>query len=262
MTHGEEPRPDPWRKDQADPTVAQPVPGPFPSPPTSAAPYPPPYPYGPDPQAWSGADPNAPAWARQAHAQGAYAPPPTGGHVQPVFPPTPQQQPYQQPGYVPPGWVPGPYPGYPPAPYGAGYPPRGPVKPGVVTGAAVLAFVQAGLLVIGGIVTLAGGTALQSVDVSVQRGLSGVLTVMGFLTLVAAGLLIAGGVTVHNRKPWLLVAGCALSLVLSVWWAVQFDILTFTVTWPLILAIMPIISLSLVFGPAARAWMRTGNAPR
>lgn len=318
MTDGSAPPPDPWRKDARQdtgdpPTTVHPVAG--------APTYP-------------AVDPNAPAWARQAYAQGAHqpaAPPPTaaypaypqnpayppnpavpppyppnpagsqsyppnppssGGYPQPMFPPTAQQQPYQQPGYLPPGYQPGvppggQGPGFPPGPgaYGPGYPqagypqagyppagyppaghppgsyPQGPpgqVKPGVVTGAAVLAFIQGGLLVVAGIVTLAGGSALSDLDVSVSRTYSGVLTVLGVLTLVSAGLLIAGGVTVQQRKPGLLIAGAVLSLLLSLWWAVQFGVVEGALTF----AVMPIISLSLILGATTRTWMREPPGPR
>lgn len=284
MTHGSEPR-DPWRKEGDEPTAVQPVPGPFPAPPYPSESYQ--QPYQPGPAAGWGApttpypaaDPNAPAWARQAHAQGAYqpAPPPAGGHIQPMFPPTAQQQPFQQPGYGPAGYRPGPtapdtyppnayppptgYAGYPPGPYPGAYP-RGPLKPGVITGAAVLAFVHSGLLVFGGVFTLSGVGLLQSMGLGVTRGAAGTLTVMGILTLVTAGLLIAGGVSINNRKPQLLIVGCALSLLLSAWWALRFDVLEFDRTWPLILAALPIISLALALAPTARAWTQAGTAGR
>lgn len=266
MTQGSDPGRDPWRKDNSDPTTAPPAPGPFPAPPYpaqsspawAAAPYPP-------------VDPQAPAWARQAHAQGAYDPP--TGHVQPMFPPTSQQQPYQQPGYLPPGYAPPGYPAqlppgaYPPGAYpSGGYPPGypagpgGPVKPGVVTAAAVLAYVQAGFLVFGGLVSFAGARVLADLDVSV--GGSGLLTVLGVLALVAAGLLIAGGVAIHHRKPGLLIAGCAVSLALSLWWLVLLGQESAGVTMPLLFTVLPIISVSLALGATARAWVRSGAAPR
>ncbi|MEO5831953.1 MAG: hypothetical protein ABIR83_01115 [Nakamurella sp.] len=179
-----------------------------------------------------------------------------------MFPPTAQQQPHQQPGYLPPGYQPHAGGGaYPPGAYPPGaYPqePTGPVKPGVVIGAAVLAFVQGGLLVIAGILTLAGGSALSDLDVRAGRAYTGVLTVLGLLTLVSAGLLIAGGVAVQQRKPQLLIAGAGLSLVLSLWWAVQFD----ARQGALIFVVMPIISLLLVLGSTTRAWIQEQGVRR
>ena len=192
-----------------------------------------------------------PSWAQQAYAQGAYSQPgaplpgqqPPTGYPQPVYPPTAYQQPGAQPGYGPP-----PYP----------MAPQKPRKPGVVTAAAVLAFVQAGLLLIAGIATLNGGTALSDLDLGITgRAYSGVLTTMGVLTLASAGLLIAGGVSAFNKRPWLMVAGAALSLALSVWWVVQFDVLGFILTWALLLAVMPIISLSLILSSTAKNWMKS-----
>jgi hypothetical protein len=189
-----------------------------------------------------------------------------------MFPPTAQQQPYQQPGYQPPGYgptgyPPGPYPpagyppqGYPPGSYPSGGSPFGPVKPGVITAAAVLAFVQAGLLVFGGLVSFAGARVLADLDVSVDG--PGLLTVLGILAVVAAGLLIAGGVLVHQRKPALLIAGSAVSLALSAWWLVLLSQGSAEVTLPLVFAVLPIIALCLVLGGAAKNWTRSGAGPR
>ena len=290
MTHSAEPGPDPWRKDRpqdsGEPTAVQPVPGPFPAPPYPSgghpypsAPYPAPSPAwdGPPSPPYPAVDPQAPAWARQAHAQGAYEPAPPTGHAQPIFPPTQQQQPHQQPGYLPPGYVPNGYPqqGFPPPGYvGPGFPPgpyppgtnpfvgyspgpSGAPKPGVVTAAAVLAFVQAGFLVFGGLISFAGARVVADLSVAVDG--SGLLITLGILALVAAGLLIAGGVSVQRRKPGLLIVGSAVSLGLSLWWLVLLSEGSAAVTTPLVFAVLPIISLSLALSAPARSWYRSEN---
>jgi hypothetical protein len=127
----------------------------------------------------------------------------------------------------------------------------------VVTAAAVLAFVQGGVLVVAGIITLNGATALSDLDLGISRGYNGVLTAMGILTLISAGLLIAGGVSAFGKKPWLLVAGCGLSLLLSAWWLIQFDFFGVIITWSLLLTVLPIIAISLILGSTAKAWMRS-----
>ena len=121
--------------------------------------------------------------------------------------------------------------------------------------AAVLGYVQGGILVIAGIGTLNGGSTFSDLNLGI-RG-SGMLTILGILALVAAGLLISGGVSALSKRPWLLVAGSALSLLLSVWWSIQFDFFNAIITWSLLFAVMPIIALALVLGRAAKTWMAT-----
>lgn len=256
MTQGWDGSSTPPPKPGDEPTPGTPAGSTGPSPSESYPPpgYPPPgYPTpGYPAQGYQG----QPGWALQAYAQGAYAQPPTAqgptGYPQAVYPSNSPPPPagYPPPAYPPPGYPGGSYP-YPAAP-------AKPRKPGVVTAAAVLAFVQAGIILIAGVTTLNGASALSDLDFGVTRS-SGSLTVLGVLALVAGGLLIAGGVSVFNKRPWLLVAGAALSLVLSVWWMVQWDFVGIVLTWALLLAVMPIISISLVLSSTAKTWMKTSS---
>jgi hypothetical protein len=101
----------------------------------------------------------------------------------------------------------------PPNPYGYpylagyGYPgvPPGRQRPGTLTAAAVLGYVNAGLLVIAGLLLFAGASLVNSLDDSSDgvnvEDFTAELTFDGFLNLLAAGLLIAGGVIMSARRP-------------------------------------------------------------
>jgi hypothetical protein len=158
--------------------------------------------------------------------QGApYAGPPPTAPVPPYG-----QYPYGQPQYgQPPYGYPGPYGG--PVPWGAGLPARAPQRPGQVITAAVLAFVQATVVLIASLyvwffASLADLAARQSGGVP-QRltPLAGEGTALAMLGLVSAVLLIAAGVLALNRRTrgvWLLLlAAHAVQVVLALYWAVR-----------------------------------------
>jgi hypothetical protein len=158
--------------------------------------------------------------------QGApYAGPPPTAPVPPYG-----QYPYGQPPYgQPPYGYPGPYGG--PVPWGAGLPPRAPQRPGQVIAAAVLAFVQATVVLIASLyvwffASLADLAAREGPGVP-QRlsALAGEGTALAMLGLVSAVLLIAAGVSALNRRTrgvWLLlVAAHAVQVVLALYWAVR-----------------------------------------
>ncbi|AZI57277.1 hypothetical protein EH165_02980 [Nakamurella antarctica] len=195
-----------------------------------------------------------PGTEQHPYAQPGYAQP---GYAQPG---------YAQPGYAQPGYAPGyQQAGYLHAAYGQQYSPLPPEarKPGVVNGAAVLAFVQAGIIIVAGIVAVSGGSALSNLDYRTRNWQDTQLLIMGVLTLVAGGLLIAGGVAAYNKKFALLLGGAGLSLALSVWWAILVSKMPFASTWlvwVLLLAVMPIISTALVLGTTAQRWSKTPTA--
>ena len=179
------------------------------------------------------------------------------------------------PGYVPGGQVPAGYPaqpGYAAAPvYGApgypmyqqvpgyGYPmmPVGPRRPGSVTAAAVLAFIQGGLALIGGITTLSGASEIYGTFQASELGSE--LTMLGFAMLLAGGLLIGGGAVVLSRRAGVLIAGALISLGVSIYLVVRIVGFPFgsTVIWlPIMYAVLPIIAMALVAGSDAKAWAR------
>lgn len=158
----------------------------------------------------------------------------------------------QQPGY---GQQYAGQPGYP-APYGQ---PAAPARPGSVTGAAVLAFVQGGIVLVGGIASLAGGTTVLS-DLDDANGIGSLFTVLGIAGLLVGGLLIAGGVRAFGRSLQLLLIGAGASVVLSIAWFIGFVShdapVGAALVWPLIYLVMPVIIISLVLSSTAQLWSR------
>jgi hypothetical protein len=165
-------------------------------------------------------------WADPASAS--YAGPPATDP--PAAPPAPQ-------GY--PG-VPYGYPGYPPYGYpGYGYPvpwppvPAGPRRPGQVIAAAVLAFVQAAVVLVASIyvvllsslIDIVGDADPSSAPPAEVAGLATEGTVVGIVQVVSTVVLIVGGVMALNsrrrRALVVLVVGFAVQVVLCIYWAVR-----------------------------------------
>ena len=189
-----------------------------------------------------------------------YQPPPGYPAAPPVYP-VAGQLPPAHPAQYPPGY---PYPGgYPQGvqmvPIYGGYPmvPAKPSRPGAATAAAVLAFVQSGFVLIGGISLLSGASEFGS---SFRYGsLSSEFTVVAIITLIAGGLLIGGGATLLSRKSVWITAGCLVSLGVSVYWVVRISGVPYASLglWaPILFAVLPIIALSLTMGRDVRAWIR------
>lgn len=183
--------------------------------------------------------------------QAGYSPAPAG-YQQPGYP----QPGYPQPGYGQPGYPP---PGYPAAGY-PGYPPAGPTRPGSVTAAAVLAFVQGGIVVISGIVLL---SVVNEVSRRVE-GFSGDKTEAWLVTiavLIAGALLIAGGVQLIKGPTGVVILGSVISLLISVYFLVRTEFNSAVVWLALSYAVLPIIVLAFAFGTGARTWaaQRSGS---
>ena len=150
-------------------------------------------------------------------------------------------------------------PGYPPAGYPGAYPPAKPARPGAVTASAVLAFVQAGAVIIAGIVVLAGATSVLDIDDDRATGVGTEFTLVAIVTLICGALLVIGGAQSFQRKVTILVVGSAVSLLLSVYWLIRtiglgadFGV---AIIWPLIFAVLPIIIISLSLGSTGKAWV-------
>lgn len=232
------------------------------------------------PQAYSAVDPaqhpDPFGYPENPPVQSGYPVPgyPTTGYPAASYPPAgyPVQQyplgyPAQQyaPGYAAPGYA---APGQPPPGYPGGYPPVGyqmvpmyprrPARPGGATAAAVLAYVQSGFVLIGGVVMFSGS------DLSRGNNLSSELTVIGILTVLAGGLLIAGATTLLSRKPALLLLGNALSIAISLYFVIRLmDFVYGVALWvPILFAVLPIISIALACTADVRAWARARNFDR
>jgi hypothetical protein len=228
---------------------------------------------GPERDPW--ADPTTPT-----EPGAPYAGPPPSTAPPPVPPPVAPPPGYPMPGY--PGY--GPY-GYPPPGYG--YPPpwpvvpRGPKRPGQVIASAVLAFVQATLVIFASlyvwffasIVTVATAGAPTDFD---AESLATEGTVLSAVQVLSAVLLVTAGVLALNRRntgTWrLLVAAHAVQVVLALYWLVRLLSLTddlpgaeadgVLITLTLFFAAGPAVGLGLLLAGASRGWFAAESAPR
>jgi hypothetical protein len=215
---------------------------------------------------------------------GPYAgPPPTGPPAWP--PPLPPSPP---PGY---GWAPPPgygygygY-GYPPPGYGYAPPPWGPPaprRPGPVTAAAVLSFVQFGLVLIGTLylllVALIAGTVAGLPDAELPERFSGLAVegvVLAVVQLAADVLLLVAAIRAMSHRSagtWrLLVAALAAHVVLAGYWFVRLlvlrgevpgdaaDALAALTPYTVLFAVIPLVALGLVVLGSGRRWFEPGR---
>ncbi len=200
--------------------------------------------------------------------QVAYAgPPPTApGHPVPGHPP---------PGY---GWAPLPA-AYWPA-YGPPVPAR-PRRPGQLVAAAVLAFVQAGLVALSSaylvlLAVAAGALAPEYGTTAEDDALVTEAVVLTVVQLLSAIALVVGGILVLNRRSrasWLtLVVACAVQLALALYWLVRLSTLDgFTdelagpgaalVAGVLFYAAAPAVALGLLLAAHVGRWARGDEPP-
>ncbi|QNK81178.1 hypothetical protein [Nakamurella sp. PAMC28650] len=180
--------------------------------------------------------------------------PPAYSAVDP-YAPQPPAYPLTYPGHAPPGYPGQPPPGYQFVPM---YPlvPVRPPKPGGAIAAAVLAFVQAGFVLIGSVFMFSGASFSTNGD---RNRYSSEFTVIGFVLLVVGGLLIAGGTTMLNRRSTLLGVGGLLSIALSVYFVIRLTDFAFGLAvWvPIIYAVLPILAIALSMGSDVRSWIKS-----
>jgi hypothetical protein len=188
---------------------------------------------------------------------------------------------YGAPAYPPYGYPP---PGYPPPGYG--YPPPWPVpapgarRPGQVITSAVLAFVQAAMVIIASLylwffaslVTVATNGAPGSFD---AEGLATEGTVLAGVQVLSAVLLITAGVLALNRRgpgTWrLLLAAHAVQIVLALYWWIRLVTLAddfsddgvdgLLLGSTLFFVAGPAVGLGLLLAGASRRWFAAGRGP-
>lgn len=163
--------------------------------------------------------------------QPSYTPPPQYGG----YPPAAYGTPYGQPGYAAPYGV----------PYGA---PTGPQRPGAALAAAVLSYIQAGVVLICSFFVLAAGTAVTE------------LLLIGIVQLISVGLLIFGAVQVTSGTGrMMLFLGNGVQLALVVYYLIRISTLGSdlegadsegAVVIPLFFAVMPAVALGLALSGA------------
>ncbi|MCU1670639.1 MAG: conserved rane protein of unknown function [Blastococcus sp.] len=199
----------------------------------------------------------------------------------PTVPGAPYAGPPQTAPNAPPQWgaAPDGYPipsGYPP-PYGhplpwAPPPPRGPSRPGQVIGAAVLSFVQAGLVLLSSlylwmVLSIAHIATRQqptrAADALVTEG-----TVLAAVQAVSVAALIAAGIVALNRRSgaaWLMLVGAHLvQVILAAYWVIRVHGVFSDVAGPtpgdalgvfsLFYAAAPLVAVGLVVSGSGRHW--------
>jgi hypothetical protein len=193
-------------------------------------------------------DPNTGSQPAQPDHPGYQAHPPQPGYPQPGA-----AGGYQQPGYQPAGYPP---PGYPPPGYGyppPGYPPAKPGRPGSITAAAVLAFVQGGVVLVSGIFLLAAVSEFTK-RVSGFSGGEGEAWAVTIAVLLSGVLLVVGGVRLLKGPSGVVSAGCVVSLAISIYFLIRTEFNGGVVGLALGYAVLPIIILCFALGGTARSW--------
>jgi hypothetical protein len=140
-------------------------------------------------------------------------------------------------------------------------------RPSTVTAAAVLAFVQAGITAIPGILQLvaAVGASADIGGAAVAEGLA-----VAIATVVGTALLITGGVQVLGGKSRsVMIAGCALELVICVYYIIRVGLIESAgieaidagkgviIGFAIFFAIMPVISLVLTLGATSTQFLQS-----
>jgi hypothetical protein len=161
-------------------------------------------------------------------------------------------------------------------------PPRGPQRPGQVITSAVLAFVQAGVVLFASIylwfiasfVDLAAQSD-PSVSSSRVDSLTTEATVLAVVQLVSVVLLVVAGIrtlTVRTRTAWLLiVAAHAVQIVLAGYWAIRLTTLLDELpgagpqgamaAFTIVFAASPLVGLGMVLFGAGRRWFDGLRSP-
>jgi hypothetical protein len=179
----------------------------------------------------------------------------------PIDPNPPYEHPPDDRRFPPPGTSAPPPPRYAgsyPAPWDSG-------RPSTIPAAAVLAYIDAGLLILAGLLLLAGASAVDSWNnaFGTHNAITTELLVDGLINLLAAGLLIAGGVMISARSETgrtLLSAGGGLCIAAGLYWVARtHDLGVFF--WTIVFVALPIIAISLAWTAPATVWLR-GADPR
>jgi hypothetical protein len=194
-------------------------------------------------------------------------------------PPPTAPQPYGYPGYGHPGYPA--YPGYGyPGPWGP-VPPRRPQRPGQVVTSAVLAFVQAALVLMASlylwffasVIGLAAEGNPAVFASSRMQALTTEVNVLAAVQLLSAVLLVVAGIRAlgaRTHAAWVLTVGAhALQIVLAAYWAVRLIALMRDLpgagvdgalaTATIVFAAGPAVGLGMVLVGSGRRWFQAAR---
>jgi hypothetical protein len=178
----------------------------------------------------------------------------------------PQSPPYGQPAQSPPHGQPAQ--GYPQAPSFGSMPnapqeySSGPIpRPGSATAAAVLAFVQAGVTAVPGVLALLGSSSLGG---NAEGWASTIAILIGVALLIAGGVQLMGG-----KGRTMLVVACGLELLISLYFIIRFAALDtggssdvsygvgLIIGFAVFYAIMPVVALVLTLGATTTQFLES-----
>jgi hypothetical protein len=155
----------------------------------------------------------------------------------------------------------------PPPGYPGSYPPPWDTGcPGGISAASVLGYIDAGLLILAGLLLLIGASAVDSWNDafgSNDNSITAELALDGLLNLLSAGLQIAGGVMMTGRSErgrTLFTVGGGLCIAAGVYWIIRVHDVGVAI-WTIVFMALPIIALSLAWAAPATDWLR-GENPR
>jgi hypothetical protein len=155
-----------------------------------------------------------------------------------------------------------------PAPPPPGYPAtsRYDDRPAAISAAGVLAYVDAGLLILAGLLLIVGASAVDSWNNafgSHDNSITTELAVDGLINMMSAGLQIAGGIMIAGRSEagrLLLTVGGGLCIAAGVYWVLRVHDVG-VVIWAIVFVTLPIVAVSLARSVAATDWLRGKTPP-
>ena len=135
-------------------------------------------------------------------------------------------------------------------------------RPGQVVAAAVLSYIEAGFLILTGLILFSGSSAVSdwsSSNNSDDYGWGMQFGFAGLGDLLAAGLLIAGGVMFSGRNRLgrtLGAAGLIVCVIEAIFWISWLDGSSGAIIpWATIYLVMPVIATSMSFAGSVRRWL-------
>ena len=162
-------------------------------------------------------------------------------------------------------------------------PPRRPQRPGTVITSAVLAFVQAGIVLIASLYVWFFASVIDVLaednpavfGSSRMESLATEVTVLAILQLLSVVLLIIAGIRVlsaRTRAAWLLaLAAHAVQIVLAIYWAVRLvtlmneapgaDSTGALAAVTIVFAAAPVVGLGMVVAGSGRRWFASPHQP-